>query len=338
MLKKAMIMAAGVGSRLEALSNALPKPLVPLVNTPAMDIIVRHLSSFGIKKIIANTYYKSEEIQKHYKNSNFDVNFSFIKEEELSGTAGGVGKCKFFFDKGEDFLVMSGDGLSDIDIFKAYDSHKESEAIATIVLKEINPKDVSIYGVVVPGKNGQVESFQEKPKLYEAKSNLVNTGIYIFSYEIFNYIPENTFYDFAKNVFPALLESGEKINTYIMDGYWTDIGSLEQYKKANSDILNHKVKSFLPEAQRTMGGLICTGKNTIIKEGAEFTENCIIGNNCIIGRNVKIINSILWNNINVQDNVTIKNSIILNNVSVKNSIENKIETETISFEKENIPV
>ena len=152
MLKKAMIMAAGVGSRLGALTNIVPKPLVPLANTPAMDILINHIQSF--------------------------------------------------FDKDEDFIILSGDGLTDLDIEKAYFSHKKSNAIATIVAKEVEHNEVSKYGIIVTDENGFVESFQEKPPTREAKSNLANTGIYIFNYKIFNYIPSNTFYDFAKNVFP----------------------------------------------------------------------------------------------------------------------------------------
>lgn len=324
MLNKAMIMAAGVGSRLEALSNALPKPLVPLANVPTMDILVKHLSSFGIKNIVANTYYKSEIIQEHYKKNNFGIEFAFIKEEELSGTAGGVKKCQFFFDKGQDFIVMSGDGLCDVDISKAYDSHKKSGAIATIVAKEVERENVSIYGIIVPDKDGYVESFQEKPKLEDAKSNLANTGIYIFNYKIFEYIPENTFYDFAKNVFPSLLEKGEKINTFIMDGYWSDIGSLNQYKQSNIDILNHGISHYQPLIKKSENGKYVAGQNFKIDSSNQIQGNCIIGNSCSIGKNSKIINSILWNDISIGDNVIVENCIVLNNLKIDISVKDEI--------------
>ena len=241
MLKKAMIMAAGVGSRLEPLSSVVPKPLVPLTNIPTMDILVNHLKSFGITDVIANTYHKAEVIQNHYNKDNLGINFKFVKETELSGTAGGVKKCQFFFDENQDFIIMSGDGLTDINITAAYEAHKKSGSIVTIITKDVEHKEVSKYGIIVPDKNGFVESFQEKPSIEEAKSNLANTGIYIFNYEIFKYIPENTFYDFAKNVFPSILSAGIKINTYNHYGYWSDIGSITQYKQSNSDIIEGKV-------------------------------------------------------------------------------------------------
>ncbi len=319
MLKKAMIMAAGVGSRLGALTNIVPKPLVPLANTPAMDILINHIQSFGIKNIIANTFYKSEQIQEHYKNSNIE----FIKEEELSGTAGGVKKCQFFFDKDEDFIILSGDGLTDLDIEKAYFSHKKSNAIATIVAKEVEHNEVSKYGIIVTDENGFVASFQEKPPTREAKSNLANTGIYIFNYKIFNYIPSNTFYDFAKNVFPSVLNSGEKINTYIHYGYWSDIGSIEQYKKSNADIINHQVKSYIPEVKMSQNGLYVSDDFY----GTNFVGNNVIGQNCVIGKNCIIKNSVLWDNIKVEDNITIENSIILTGSIVTEPVYNTIISE-----------
>ncbi len=327
MIKKAMIMAAGVGSRLEPLSSIVPKPLVPLANKPAMDILVNHLKSFEINNIVANTFYKAEDLQNHYKQNNLGINFCFIKEEELSGTAGGVKKSQFFFDKDEDFIVMSGDGLTDIDINKAYQSHKSSNAIATIVLKEVETDEIQKYGIIVPNKQGYVEYFQEKPKLSEAKSNLANTGIYIFKYDIFNYIPENTFYDFAKNVFPELLSKGIKINTYTHKGYWSDIGSLNQYHQSNTDILNNMVKSFPIKSNKTSNGAYIIGENSIIADNVEFDGYCILGENCRLGNNVRIINSILWDNINIEDNVTIKDSIILTGTRIEKDINHQIVSE-----------
>ena len=327
MLKKAMIMAAGVGSRLEPLSSVVPKPLVPLANVPTMDILVKHLASFGINNIVANTFHKAEAIQEHYKKNNFGVNFEFIKEVELSGTAGGVKKCQFFFDEGQDFIIMSGDGLTDLDITKAYESHKNSGSIATIVIKEIERKETFKYGIVVPDEKGYVSSFQEKPAVEEAKSNLANTGIYIFNYKIFDFIPANTFYDFAKNVFPSILESGLKINTFVHKGYWSDIGSLDQYHQSNIDLLNHTINSYKPVVVRTLNGQYTKGENVIFADGVCIKEDCIIGNNCKIGKNTIIKNSIIWDNVEIADNLTIENAIILSNTKIENSIRNQIISE-----------
>ena len=326
MLKKAMIMAAGVGSRLEPLSSVVPKPLVPLANMPTMDILVKHLASFGIKNIIANTYHKAEAIKEHYKNCSV-VNMEFITEVELSGTAGGVKKCQFFFDKGDDFIIMSGDGLTDINIKEAYESHKKSNAIVTIVAKDVEHKEVSKYGIIVPDKDGYVESFQEKPSLEEAKSNLANTGIYIFNYEIFNFIPENTFYDFAKNVFPSIMQNGLKINTYIHTGYWSDIGSLDVYHQSNIDLLNQAINTYKPLVIKTVDGQYTVGENTVVPSDTSVVNDCIIGADCKFGKNVVIKNSIIWDNVTIFDNIEIENAIILSNVKIEKSVKNQIISE-----------
>lgn len=198
---KAMIMAAGMGSRLEPITLIMPKPLIPVVNRPLMDILLGQLHSIGIKDVISNTYYLSNQIIDRYKKNNLGINFNYIKETELSGTAGGMKKCQYFFDEGEDFVVMSGDVLTNADIKNAIKHHKESGAIATIGVKQVPHEKVSHFGVVVTDKDGYITEFQEKPSVEEAKSNLINTGIYVFNYRIFDYIPENTFYDFAKMYF-----------------------------------------------------------------------------------------------------------------------------------------
>ena len=180
---KAMIMAAGMGSRLEPITLRMPKPLIPVMNRPIMDIILSQLSSIGVKNVISNTYYLADQIIDRYKNNNLGINFSYIKETELSGTAGGVKKCQFFFDEGEDFIVMSGDVLTTADIKKGIEIHKKSGAIATIGVKQVQHELVSNFGVVVTNENGYITEFQEKPSIEEAKSNLINTGIYIFNYK-----------------------------------------------------------------------------------------------------------------------------------------------------------
>ena len=324
MLEKAMIMAAGVGSRLGALSNVLPKPLVPVANIPTMDILLSHLSSFGIKDVIANTYYKAEYIQNHCKNNKFGINFNFIQEQELSGTAGGLKKCQFFLEDVDDFIVLSGDGLTDVDIEKTYLSHKKSNAIATIVTKEVEHSEVSKYGIIVTDETGTVKSFQEKPSIDEAKSNLANTGIYIFKREIFNYIPENTFYDFAKNVFIELMKNNEKINTYNHKGYWSDIGSIEQYKQSNRDILENKIAQTELQINETTHGKYIAGEKSIIAKSVKLIGNNVIGSNCNIAENSIIQNSVLWDNIKVESGVKITNSIVLSNAIINKDVDNEI--------------
>ena len=201
-----MIMAAGVGSRLDPLTKNVPKPLIPIANKPLMDFIMEELEECGIKEVIANTYCLAEQIQKRYTENNpTNIKFSYIQEETLSGTAGGVKKCEFFFKDEENFLVMSGDGLTDINFDELFEAHESSGAVATMALTYVPHSKTCNFGVVVVDGDGFVSEFQEKPPVEKAKSNLINTGIYVFRSDIFKLIPQGCFYDFAKNVFPSML-------------------------------------------------------------------------------------------------------------------------------------
>ena len=329
---KAMIMAAGVGSRLDPLTQFVPKPLVPVANKPVMDILLENLSAVGVKDVIANTYYLSEQIIDRYKVNNFGINFNYIKEESLSGTAGGLKKCQYFFKEGETFLVLSADGLSNADLKKGIEIHKKSNAIATIGIKQIPLEEVSHFGVVVTDEEGFITEFQEKPSVELAKSNFINTGIYIFDYKIFEYIPENTFYDFAKNVFPQLLAK-RAINTFDISEYWSDIGTLEQYKISTQDVFNNLCHFAHGEIVKSSEGSYISG-NSEIDSTVEFIGNSTIGSGCKIGKNVVIENSILWDNITIEDNIVIKDCVISSNCTVGVDLYSQIIGANQSIHKE----
>lgn len=321
---KAMVMAAGMGSRLEPITLMIPKPLIPVMNRPIMDIILSQLHNIGVEDVISNTYYLANQIIDRYKNNKLGVNFNYIKETELSGTAGGVKKCQFFFDEGEDFIVMSGDILTTADIKKGIEIHKASGAIATIGVKEIPHEFVSHFGVVVTGDDGFIKEFQEKPSVEEAKSNLINTGIYIFNYKIFDYIPENTFYDFAKNVFPKLLEENA-INTFIVDEYWNDIGTIGQYKQSIQDVFNGLCKIEHDKIIETNLGNYLAGDSKI-PSTVRFIGNSVIGNNCKLGEYIKLDNCILLDNSEVKMGSELTDCVVIpsnNHPKLLKKIENK---------------
>lgn len=317
---KAMVMAAGMGSRLEPITLRFPKPLIPVMNRPLMDIILTQLKNIGVSEVISNTYYLADQIINRYKDNNLGVKFSYVKETELSGTAGGVKKCQFFFDKDEDFIVMSGDILTTADIKKGIEIHKKSGAIATIGVKEIPHEHVSHFGVVVTGEDGYIKEFQEKPSIEEAKSNLINTGIYIFNYKIFDYIPENTFYDFAKNVFPKLLED-KQINTFLVSEYWNDIGTIGQYKQSIQDVFNGVCQIEHEDVSETNLGRYLSGSNTKIPETVRFVGNTVVGNNCKLGEYIKLENCVVLDGAEIKTGSELSDCVVLPQMSVNKNIE-----------------
>lgn len=323
MMNKAMIMAAGVGSRLDPLTQDVPKPLVPIANRPMMDILFERLLEIGITDVIANTHYKAEQIIDRYKNNDFEINFSYVHEETLSGTAGGVKKCQFFFDEGEDFLVLSADGLSNADLKAGIEAHKKSGAIATMGIKKINLEEIPNFGVVVTDKKGFVTGFQEKPQIKDAQSDCINTGIYIFNYKIFDYIPADTFYDFAKNVFPDLLSKEIKINTFVVHDYWSDIGTIAQYAQSVQDLFNNLYEFKHSEILITPKGAYISDESHI-SSTALFFGNNTIGKNCIIGKNVILKDCIIWDDVEIHDNVILKNCIVASHSEIKVNMVNQV--------------
>lgn len=333
LIRKAMIMAAGAGSRLDPLTKTTPKPMVPVANIPIMEIILKHLKGFGIKDVIANTHTLAEQIHSTYSgNNDLDVNFEYVYEDKLSGTAGGVKKCQHFLESEDSFLVISGDALTDVNIAQLVESHEKSNAIATMALREVPWEEVKHFGVVVTDNNAKVVEFQEKPPLDEAKSNLVNTGIYVFKKEIFDYIPADTFFDFAKNVFPALFENNEVINTHVLKEYWNDIGTLNQYKLSSFDIFNEQL-TIKPDYTKfktgwtadsakvdnncCIEGTAVIGNNTVIEPNVQLNENNIIGNNCVIKSGAKLSNSIIWDNVVIEEDTVLEDCIIADGAVIK---------------------
>lgn len=323
MVTKAMVMAAGVGSRLDPLTQFIPKPLVPVANRPVMDILFERLKEIGIKDVIANTYYLSEKIVCHYEKDNLGMNFNYVQEKELSGTAGGVKKCQFFFDEGDDFIILSADGLSNADLKAGIAAHKKSGAIATIGIKHIAMEEIPNFGVVVTDKKGFITEFQEKPSIEEAKSDCINTGIYIFNYKIFDYIPADTFYDFAKNVFPTLMAEGIKINTFNVSEYWSDIGTLDQYIQSTRDVFEGLCAIKHSGVIRTDEGAYITGKS-YISPSAKLTGFNSIGDNCVIGKNVRLKDCIIWDDVEIKDNSHLENCVIASHSEIKANLHNQI--------------
>lgn len=328
-----MIMAAGAGTRLIPLTAKIPKPMVPVLNIPIIELILRHLQKCGINDVIANTHYCAETIHKAYGDKNsLGINFEYVYEDALSGTAGGVKKCEHFFDAGETFVVVSGDALTNVDIQSLYEKHKKAGALASMALKEVPLEEVEHFGVVVTDENSRIVEFQEKPQPEKAKSTLVNTGIYVFEKEIFDYIPANAFYDFAKNVFPAIMNDDRVFCGFKINDYWNDIGTISQYKLSSLELLKRKTGFQMPYKKSELGWIadsckipnditieskILVGEGSVIEAGVIFNGGNIIGKNSIIKSDARIKDCIIWDNVVIEENVILDGCIIANNSIIK---------------------
>lgn len=328
---KAIIMAGGQGTRLRPLTCDLPKPLVPILNKPCMEYSIELLRAHGITEIGVTTYYLPEMIRDYFGDgSKWGVNLTYFVEEEPLGTAGSVRNATEFLD--ETFLVISGDALTDIDLSAALEYHRQKAGLATLVLSHQEvPLD---FGVVITDQDGQIERFLEKPSWGEVFSDLVNTGIYILEPEVFDYYDRGIKYDFSKDLFPLLMQTGQRLYGFESLAYWSDIGDAEQYMQTQFDILAGKVAveiagqevepgiwlgqntTILPDVKLTAP--IYIGKDVQIKSGTDLL-GVIIGDRTIIEAGSSLKKSILWSGVYVGSNVELRAGFLCDGVKVKNN-------------------
>ena len=220
---KAVVMAGGEGTRLRPLTLDVPKPFLRVAGKPAIEYALDALVAAGIKDIVVTTFYKPERLIQHLSGgARLKARIFYSVEDEAMGTAGGVAKCLPIL--GDDtVVVLSGDVIADIDIRKLVDAHHKSGAVATMALTRV--QNVSEFGIVGLDDTGRITRFKEKPKTKEeAFSDLINTGIYVLSPEALRAVPEGATFDFSKQLFPALLESGKRLQGVPIDGFWMDVG------------------------------------------------------------------------------------------------------------------
>jgi NDP-sugar pyrophosphorylase family protein len=295
---RAMIMAAGKGTRLRPLTDLLPKPMVPIANRPALYHILRLLKRHGVREVVINLHHMPDVITEYFGDGGaLDMELFYSYEPELLGTAGGVKNNEGFL-KDDTFLVLSGDALTDVDITGLVAAHRRNGSLATIAVKEV--PDPSLYGVLVVDDDGRVVGFQEKPPREEARSRLCNCGIYVFEPQIFEHILPGQFDDFGSRVFPDLLRKRVPFHAHPIDAYWSDVGNLREYVRGNGDALAGRVQVELP-GQEVRPGIwveegaqmapsvrleppVVLGQECRLEEGVVLEGPAVIGSRSVVGR------------------------------------------------------
>ena len=236
---KAVILAGGEGRRLRPVSGETPKPMVELVGVPVMERTVRLLRAQGFSELCSALYYRPKVIEDYFGDgSQFGVSMQYRVQNEPRGTAGSVLQCADFYGE-DDFLVVSGDAVFDFDLAALMERHRQSHAVVTMAL---HPSAEPLqYGLVLLDRDSRVRHFVEKPDWGHVVTNLVNTGIYCISPAAMAYVRPDEPQDFAKDLFPLLLASGEKILGVPAEGYWCDIGTPRSYYQCSIDVLDGKL-------------------------------------------------------------------------------------------------
>ena len=274
---KAVVMAGGEGTRLRPLTSNQPKPMVPVVGKPCMEHILELLRDHGMNEVIVTVAFLPQAIRSYFgEGETLGMQIGYSVEESPLGTAGSVRLAAKQLD--ETFLVISGDALCDLDLTALVDFHKEKGAAVTIGLKSVeNPLE---FGIVVTDEEGRIERFLEKPSWGQVFSDTINTGIYVLEPEVLKHVPTDRPHDFSKELFPYLLEMGRPLYGYVMDGYWQDIGNLDQFRQANFDALEENVRLNIPGIR--IRGNVWLGEGVEIADLEQIEGPAYIGNYCRI--------------------------------------------------------
>ncbi len=302
-------MAGGEGSRLRPLTSNQPKPMMPLVNLPMMEHIVRLLRGHGFDEIVVTLAFMPNAIRTYFGDgSEFGVKMIYATEEQPLGTAGSVRNAMDVLQ--EPFLVISGDVLTDIDLSKIVDFHTSSGALATIGLVRV--EDPLEFGIVITREDGSIERFLEKPTWGQVFSDTINTGIFMLQPEVFDYIPAGRPVDFSSEVFPRLLEDAKPLYGAIAEGYWEDVGTLTAYVRAHKDVLDGKVRVDVPGFTLQEG--IWLGEGAEIHPDARMEGPAVIGDNCRIEAGARLGQyTVLGSNVRVRAGADLERTVVHDN-------------------------
>ena len=306
---EAIILVGGLGTRLRPLTKTIPKPLLPLVNIPMVERMIRNLPE-KIDTVILAVNYGLEQMLEYFKKTNVGRKVIIVPEKEPLGTGGAMKNCEKYITGTT--AVFNGDVVTSINLDEMIEYHKSKKAKGTLALWEVeNPNRFGVVKLV----KGEILEFQEKPPRGEELSNLINAGTYILEPEIISIIPENEKISIERDIYPKIVGNG--LYGIPFEGYFIDAGTPESYLEANFKLLDTNIESENHEL-----------KNKVHIHETSKVIDSIIGPNVIIGPDVFIEKSVISNTVILSDSKiygsTINNSIIGPNISLNHDVENTI--------------
>jgi mannose-1-phosphate guanylyltransferase/phosphomannomutase len=323
-------MAGGEGTRLRPMTANQPKPLLPVINRPIMEHVLRLLKRHGLSQTVVTVQFLAALIRNYFGDGEeLGMSLHYATEEVPLGTAGSVKNAQEAL-RDEPFLVISGDALTDIDLSDMVRFHRKNGAMVTIGLKRVpNPLE---FGIVITDEEGRIQRFLEKPTWGQVFSDTVNTGIYVMEPEVLNCFAFGEPMDWSRDVFPKLLEGGRPLYGYIADGYWEDVGTHESYLKAQADMLSGRVDVDIPGFEMSAGvwigdgaevdpeavlkGPVYIGDYAKVEAGAELREFTVLGSNVVIKEGAFLHRAVVHDNVFVGPSVHLRGCVIGKNTDL----------------------
>ncbi len=354
---KAMILAAGKGTRVRPITHLMPKPMIPILQKPVMEFLVELLRQHGVDRIMINTSHLADQIESYFRDGHqwgvkigFSFEGSFVNGQPVGqalGSAGGLRKIQDFsgfFD--ETFVVLCGDALIDLDITEVVKFHKSKHSVATIVLRQVPWEEVPSYGVVVTDNNGLITAFQEKPNRSEALSNTINTGIYVFEPDIFDFIPSEREYDIGKDLFPDLVKAGAPFYGITSDFQWVDIGKTPDLWLAIQKVLSDGIRGFQMPGEEIAPGVwtglnvkmnlddieivppVYIGSSTEISPGATIVGPTSIGSGCFLSSGCVVEQSVIFDYTHLSSQARVRKGMVCGPYWITAEDGDSIDTES----------
>jgi mannose-1-phosphate guanylyltransferase / phosphomannomutase len=327
---KAVVMAGGEGTRLRPMTANQPKPLLPVVNRPIMEHVLRLLRRHGFTDTVVTVQFLAALIRNYFGDGEeLGMNLQYATEEKPLGTAGSVKNAEAEL-RDSRFVVISGDALTDIDLTDMARFHVANRALVTVALKRVpNPLE---FGIVITNEDGRIERFLEKPTWGQVFSDTANTGIYMMEPEIFDYVAAGEAVDWSQDVFPKLLEMGAPVFGYVADAYWEDVGTLEGLVQVQADVLNRQVDVDIDGFEMMPGVWVCEGAevdpDAILKgplyignyakveAGAELREYTVLGSNVVVKSGAFLHRAVVHDNVFIGPQVSLRGCIIGKNTDI----------------------
>jgi mannose-1-phosphate guanylyltransferase / phosphomannomutase len=327
-------MAGGEGTRLRPMTANQPKPMLPVVNKPIMEHVLRLLKQHGFAETVVTVQFLASLVRNYFGDGeDVGMSLTYATEETPLGTAGSVKNAEDGLRSGP-FLVISGDALTDIDLSAMVRYHKKQGALVTVGLTRVpNPLE---FGIIIVGEDGRIQRFLEKPTWGQVFSDTVNTGIYVMEPEVLAEVPAGETADWSADIFPQLLKTGGPLYGWIADGYWEDVGSHESYFQAQADALSGKVDVEIdgfevspgvwvsedaevdPDALLT--GPLCIGDYAKVEGGAQLREFTTVGSNVVVREGAFLHRAVVHNNVYVGQGTTLRGCVVGKNTDVMGSV------------------
>jgi mannose-1-phosphate guanylyltransferase/phosphomannomutase len=327
---KAVVMAGGEGTRLRPMTSSMPKPLLPVVNRPIMEHVLRLLRRHGLTDVVVTVQFLASLVRNYFGDGEeLGMSISYATEEDPLGTAGSVKNAEDAL-RDETFLVISGDALTDIDLTSLVAFHRERGALVTVCLTRV--PDPLEFGITILDDDGRVQRFLEKPTWGQVFSDTVNTGIYVMEPEVFDYVKPGENVDWSEDVFPRLLEEGRAVYGYVAEGYWEDVGTLESYHKAQADVLERRLDVEIDGFEISPGvwvaegadvdpdavlrGPLYVGDYAKVEARAEVREYSVLGSNVVVKTGAFVHRSVVHDNVFIGAHANLRGCVVGKNTDV----------------------